>query len=98
MLPLIDAKSFFVIHAPRQTGKTTLLRTVSRNLNREGVYTAITVSLECFTRADVDAMMPQILQNIAHAAADQIDSSFLPPEKEPFLSHPYIALKAYFPK
>ena len=37
---LIDEEKFFVIHAPRQTGKTTLLRNFSRELT-EGVQVVI---------------------------------------------------------
>ena len=35
---LIDDHAFFVIHAPRQTGKTTLLRNLSRQLTEGGRY------------------------------------------------------------
>jgi hypothetical protein len=50
---LIDKAAFFVIHAPRQTGKTTLIRTLSRKLTAEGNYGALTVSLESLTRRNV---------------------------------------------
>ena len=50
---LIKGAKFFVIHAPRQTGKTTLLRNLSRELTEEGTYAAVTISLESSTRPDV---------------------------------------------
>jgi predicted AAA+ superfamily ATPase len=48
---LIDGEHYFIIHAPRQTGKTTLLRNLSRELTAEGRYAALTVSRESFTDA-----------------------------------------------
>ena len=55
---LVEDGYYFVIHAPRQTGKTTLLRTLSAALTREGRYAALTVSLESFTSDDVASVMP----------------------------------------
>ncbi|MCS7035612.1 MAG: ATP-binding protein [Saprospiraceae bacterium] len=43
---LIEAKQYFLIHAPRQTGKTTLLHALARRLNAEGKYISIVSSLE----------------------------------------------------
>ena len=35
---LIDMKQYFVIHAARQSGKTTYLKDLSRRLNESGKY------------------------------------------------------------
>ena len=43
---LIDDKQFFVIHAPRQTGKTTALEALASALTAEGKYTALKFSCE----------------------------------------------------
>jgi predicted AAA+ superfamily ATPase len=43
---LIDEMEYFVVHAPRQVGKTTALRTLARDLSREGRYAAALVSME----------------------------------------------------
>ena len=43
---LIDQQSYFVVHAPRQVGKTTTLLTLGEELTREGRYTALLVSME----------------------------------------------------
>ena len=43
---LIDGKHYFVLHAPRQTGKTTFLYAMMRQLNAEGRYTALTVNIQ----------------------------------------------------
>ncbi|HMQ48188.1 MAG TPA: ATP-binding protein, partial [Saprospiraceae bacterium] len=46
VLRLIEAKQYFLIHAPRQTGKTTLLHSLAHRLNRDGRYVAVVCSLE----------------------------------------------------
>jgi hypothetical protein len=43
---LIERKLYFVLHAPRQTGKTTALLTLAQELTAEGTYTAVLVSME----------------------------------------------------
>ncbi|KYF56178.1 CyrO [Sorangium cellulosum] len=43
---LIDRKAYFVLHAPRQIGKTTSLLTLAQALTREGRYVALLVSAE----------------------------------------------------
>ncbi len=43
---LIDQKLYFVIHAPRQVGKTTMMMQLAQELTREGRYTALLVSME----------------------------------------------------
>jgi hypothetical protein len=43
---LIGAGQDFVVHAPRQTGKTTTLRTLARDLTAEGRYLAVHFSCE----------------------------------------------------
>ncbi|MBN1350090.1 ATP-binding protein [candidate division KSB1 bacterium] len=43
---LIRNKSYFVLHAPRQTGKTTFLHALARKLNTEGNYISAVASFE----------------------------------------------------
>jgi len=45
-LGLIEQKHFFVVHAPRQSGKTTLLNALEQQLNATGKYHALYCSLE----------------------------------------------------
>ena len=44
--PLIDGKRYFVLHAPRQSGKTTVVRAAARKLNEDGAYYALYCSLD----------------------------------------------------
>ena len=46
LLGLIDAEQFFVLHAARQTGKTTLLNELEQDLNAGDAYHALYCSLE----------------------------------------------------
>ncbi len=43
---LIDHEKYFVLHAPRQTGKTTALFALRDHLNTEGTYRALYVNVE----------------------------------------------------
>ncbi|MFQ3591287.1 MAG: AAA family ATPase, partial [Chloracidobacterium sp.] len=43
---LIDQQAYFVVHAPRQVGKTTLMLTLAQQLTAEGRYAAVLLSLE----------------------------------------------------
>jgi len=43
---LIDNKRYFILHAPRQTGKTTLMLRLMENLNQEGNYITLYVNVE----------------------------------------------------
>jgi len=48
---MIEEGLFFVLHAPRQTGKTTLLNGLARALNEEGRFTALVISVEFLRHA-----------------------------------------------
>jgi predicted AAA+ superfamily ATPase len=43
---LIEQKLYFVLHAPRQIGKTTTLMQLAQELTAEGRYTALLISAE----------------------------------------------------
>jgi hypothetical protein len=62
--------NYFVIHAPRQTGKTTCLLALAEHLNREGRYRAVYVNLEIAqtAREDVARGMRAICGAIGAAA------------------------------
>ena len=60
---LIDRKRYFVLHAPRQTGKTTALRALRDRLNASGRYRCVYVNVEPAqtAREDVGAGIQTIL-------------------------------------
>ena len=43
---LVDGANYFVVHAPRQVGKTTALLSLSHALTNEGKYAAVLLSME----------------------------------------------------
>ena len=43
---VIEQESYFVVHAPRQTGKTTAMLALAQQLTASGRYTAVMVSVE----------------------------------------------------
>jgi hypothetical protein len=77
---LIDHESYFVLHAPRQVGKTTALLSLAQELTEEGRYASLLVSMEmgaAFPR-DVGAAEAAVLQSwLADVRAQ------LPPELRP---------------
>lgn len=46
VMELIDGHKYFLLHAPRQTGKTTCLRALVEELNRGGKYRAVYCNIE----------------------------------------------------
>jgi len=46
LLPLIQQRNYFVIHAPRQVGKTTAMIALAQELTASGQYTAVMLSVE----------------------------------------------------
>ncbi len=58
---------FWILHAPRQTGKTTFLQTWMRELNESGKAVACYVSVErCQGIAEVEKSLPAICEAIRH--------------------------------
>ena len=77
---LIDEKLYFVLHAPRQTGKTTALLALARELTSEGRYTAVVLSMESGAPfRDQVGMAEDAILDAWRAAA----SRRLPPELRP---------------
>ncbi len=62
LLNLIEEAQYFVIHAARQTGKTTLLLDLAKQLNASGNYHALYCSLESVQQIDeVERGIPAIV-------------------------------------
>ncbi|MBQ6924311.1 MAG: ATP-binding protein [Kiritimatiellae bacterium] len=58
---LVAQRQYFVIHAPRQTGKTTAVKALAREINAKGEKVALYCTLETLQNAtDVDWAMKQI--------------------------------------
>ncbi|MEZ5476336.1 MAG: hypothetical protein R3E95_02200 [Thiolinea sp.] len=70
---LIDAEKYFVLHAPRQTGKTSTLLAMVKALNREGIYKALYVNIEAAqaARNDAEGGLAVICETLAASARIQ---------------------------
>jgi type II secretory pathway predicted ATPase ExeA len=67
---LIDRQSYFILHAPRQSGKTTLVRTLAHRLTAEGRYTAVYATCEAAQSAggDIEQGISALLDALASQA------------------------------
>lgn len=78
---IIDMDEYFVIHAPRQTGKTTMLRALARDVNAEGERLAITVTFEGASVHGDD--LDRAMETLTDRIIDRAHSLRLPPEQMP---------------
>jgi hypothetical protein len=71
VLGLIERKKYFLLHAPRQTGKTTCLLALMEYLNREGRCRAVYANLEVAqtARGDVGRGVAAICSVLGRSAA-----------------------------
>ena len=91
LLLLIAQKKYFVLHAPRQTGKTSTLLALLHYLNTAGSHRCLYVNVEGAqaARNDVEAAMRAIIWETASSARDYVgDSTLLPLAKEVCDTHP----------
>ncbi|MCK5323718.1 MAG: hypothetical protein KAJ45_06205, partial [Desulfobulbaceae bacterium] len=54
ILMLIEQKKYFVLHAPRQTGKTTCMLALMEHLNKEDRYHVLYINVEAAQAARED--------------------------------------------
>ncbi|MGW0808265.1 ATP-binding protein [Nonomuraea sp. NPDC002799] len=83
---LIEMDRYFVLHAPRQTGKTTTLRTLASELNTQGDIAALMFSCERAKSAgdDYAAAESLLLDSLRQAAARSgWPEELLPPDPWP---------------
>jgi len=75
---LIDQKRYFILHAPRQTGKTSCLLALMAHLNASGRYRCVYVNVEIAqtARNDVAAGIGAILWELAELASFYLDDEF----------------------
>ena len=76
---LIRDKRYFVLHAPRQTGKTSALLALRDLLNAEGIYRCVYVNVEGgqAMREDVEQVTRTILAGLASRARLTLGDEFL---------------------
>ena len=98
VLALIRDEKYFVLHAPRQTGKTSALLALRDLLNAEGVYRCVYVNVEGgqAAREDVEQVTRTILGELALRALSTLDDGFLDASWPDILTKygPHAALRA----
>ena len=79
VLRLIERKLYFVLHAPRQTGKTTALLALMERLNSGERYRCVYINVETgqSAREDVGAAMRAILRALAQEEEAVLGSAHL---------------------
>lgn len=75
---LIDDRKYFILHAPRQTGKTSCLLALVRELNASGRYRALYINVEAAQafREDVAGAMIPIVSELAARAKWDLKDDF----------------------
>jgi len=71
---LIEQKKYFILHAPRQTGKTSVMLNFVQQLNEEGTYNALYVNVESgqAARSDYIKGMATILEQFFTRIKEQL--------------------------
>ena len=77
---LIEQESYFVVHAPRQTGKTTAMLALAQQLTANGCYAAVMVSVEMGSAFNHDPGAAELA--ILGTWQNTIEDN-LPPELQP---------------
>ncbi len=71
LMDLINDEQYFVIHAARQSGKTTLLKQLTRDINAAGEYYAVYCNLEVVqVLTDPERGIPAIVKTLLSAFED----------------------------
>lgn len=78
ILKLINQKKYFLIHAPKQSGKTSLLLALSKHLNREGNVKALYLNVEpsALYQDDTSECFKSIFAELASRARDYLDDTY----------------------
>ena len=78
---LIDEQRYFVVHAPRQVGKSTAMLTLGDQLTSEGTYASAMLSVEAGVPfGDLEQAVPAILSAWRDRAESRLPRELWPPE------------------
>ena len=79
ILSLIEQEKYFVLHAPRQTGKTSCLFALMERLNSEGKYKCLYINVEAAqsAREDVNRGIKTILSELGTGAEHYLKDCFI---------------------
>jgi len=82
---LVEDQLYFVVHAPRQTGKTTTLQALSQEITAKGKVAMLHFTCEAGQAAGDDVAMAEgiVLESIRHRATIHLPVDCQPPETWP---------------
>ena len=82
---LIERERYFVIHAPRQVGKTTAFRAMARRLTAEGRYCALLTTCEVgqSIAGDIGLSIDAVLDALQMCAEEDLPPELRPPAVDP---------------
>jgi hypothetical protein len=82
---LIDQQFYFVVHAPRQTGKTTCFRALAKSLTASGRFAALLTSCEVGQAAGggVEPGIEAVIDALRIAAENHLPEELRPPATDP---------------
>ena len=89
ILQLIAWKKYFVLHAPRQTGKTSMLKALAERLNASGRYRCLYINVEAAQtfREDVTSAIPIVLAELSKRATQILGDETLHSLRSEVLAH-----------
>ena len=101
ILTLINRQRYFVLHAPRQTGKTSCMLALRDYLNKQGDYICVYANVEGgqAARNDIKSVTAIVCGNIARETNLLLKNTlfWLPSEQE-YLSGSFTTATLYVPK
>ncbi len=79
---LVDEKRYFIMHAPRQTGKTTLVNQFVEHLNDQGTYLVLYANVEAgqALRNQVEKVNNLVIAELEQSAKINIPQAYRPSE------------------
>ncbi len=88
VLRLIESQQYFLIHAPRQTGKTTFLHALAHRLNLEGDYVSVVCSLESagYPSISVESANEVFIRSLYRMSGFFLAKKYLPPDPSTYTS------------
>lgn len=87
LAPFIERKQYFVLHAPRQTGKTTAMRAFAKSLRAQGIA-ACWATLEAAQGIDETAHAEPLWLQALHEGSAELPVDWRAPDPTPFLAGP----------
>lgn len=75
---LIDQEKYFILHAPRQVGKTSSMLALMEYLNAQGTYHCLYINVEAAqaAREDIESAMKTILWELGERAKNYLDDPY----------------------